>query len=200
MGSQGRGAALDGDIQLSPGPVEMTAEPRGGSRTAAHRKGSPKGPKQSLDANTLGPQEGLKPPQSWGYSGDNFPSASVPGPCSDYHNNRRCRLAPIRPWEEWGQPHTACRQPGQESHVGLATPRFSFPRGLAPRLVFPQTRRQSPHTSTCLQLPGQHRFTVRCSSPGSGPPALPTHWSSLCSHHANGTPGKPLPRRTELAD
>lgn len=74
--------ALDGDIQLSPGPVEMTAEPRGGSRTATHRKGSPKGPNQSLDANTLSPQEGLKPPQSWGCSGDSFPSASVPGPCS----------------------------------------------------------------------------------------------------------------------
>jgi len=47
----------------SPGPVEMRAAPRIGSRTDAYRKDSPKELNKSLDANTPGPQEGLKPYQ-----------------------------------------------------------------------------------------------------------------------------------------
>lgn len=58
VGSPGGGAALDGN---SSGPVEMTAEPRVGSGTDASRKDSPKELNKRLDANTSGPQEGLKP-------------------------------------------------------------------------------------------------------------------------------------------
>lgn len=94
-----------------------------------------------------------------------------------------CRLVgsqtrnPTRVWPPPDSPSRRARQPGWFS------------------------RRRGGKVTTLLPACSSHnRSVVRHSNPGPAAPALPTHESSLCSHHVCVARGKPIPGRTKLAD
>lgn len=111
------------------------------------------------------------------------------------HSNQRSRLAPTRP--------LGGVRPGSHS---LSAARPGIPRwcGCLPILLPPGTRQPGWFSRRCagkvttpLPARGSHG---RSAGRRSRPPASPTRYNALCSHHVCVARGKPIPGRTELAD